>query len=445
MICTHGKNCFLDLAKNVCCGNSLIGTDIYLVPGGVDFSEKEQRQINAFDWHREFASIMKQGGFDLVIGNPPYGGALMNVEREYLTRRFNVGTTDTAVLFLLQARKLLHSDGRNGFIIPKAFTYASNWQKMREKLLPDIENIADCGKVWSIVKLEMSICILQRNNDKQTFIYAKRNNENIIEKIGVQRRVLCTEFGLILNGLTEQEIEIGLKIKRNSKVLNDFVENRRGAMLQSEVSNKGNLSVLGGKQINRYYVETDKVKGKIFTKYVTDEKAWIVNNSVLVQNIVAHIVHPYPHILITACPSSEIETPSKFILLDTINQLTMKERYEPKFVSALLNSRLLSWYVYRFVFAHAIRTMHFDSTTTAKIPFPDIDLSKKENKAKHDKIVKLVDRMLVLRKKERVNLEIVSHKVYHRQVVAIDAEIDRLVYELYGLTAKEIAIIEGES
>jgi len=73
-----------------------------------------------------------------------------------------------------------------------------------------------------------------------------------------------------------------------------------------------------------------------------------------------------------------------------------------------------------------------------------LDFSKKSDKTKYDEIVKLVDRMLALKKKEQVNLEIVSHKVYHRQVVAIDAEIDRLVYELYGLTAEEIAIIERE-
>jgi hypothetical protein len=423
MKCFDNKEFSHSLDKNIRCGNALVDTD-------------------AFDWQREFANIIKQGGFDLVIGNPPYGAALLDVEREYLTRRFNIGTTDTAALFLLQAQKLLQSDGKTGFIIPKAFTYASNWRQVREKLLPDIENIADCGRVWNTVKLEMSICILQRNNDSKTFIYAKRNNEDVITKFGVQRRSLCTEFDLILNGLTKQEIEIGLKIKRHNRVLNDVVENRRGAMLQSNVSNSGNLTVLGGKQISRYYLETEKVKGKVFTKYVTDEKSWIVENSILVQNIVAHIGKPTPRILITACLSSELENPAKFVLLDTINQLTIKDRYDSKFVLALLNSRLLSWYVYRFVFAHAIRTMHFDSTTTAKIPFPNIDLSKKQDKEKHDKLVRFVNHMVDLKYKERDVNEMRSWNVFHRQIETIEAEINRLVYELYGLTPEEIAIIE---
>ena len=423
MKCTKGKDVTLDINGNVCCGNAL---------------EDEV-------WNTEFADILKKDKFDLVIGNPPYGAALSDIERQYLKQKYDIGTTDTAALFLMQARKLLHSDGKVGMIIPKAFTYASNWRRVRERLLPDIANVADCGKVWGAVKLEMCICILQQNNSQKTFIYAKRNKENIIEKLGTGRREHCTEFDLILTGLTKQEVEIGLKIKRCGKTLNDFVENRRGAMLQSNVSNRGNLSVLAGKQISRYYMETERVKGKIFTKYVADEKAWIVPNSILVQNIVAHIVHPSPHIMVMACLSSELEEPENFVLLDTINQLAMKGKYEPKFILALLNSHLLSWYIYRFVYAHAIRTMHFDSTTTAKVPFPDIDSFTKESKSKHDKIVRLVNRRLELGHKVREVNEMISWNVFHRQIIAIDAEIDRLVYQLYGLTAEEIAIVEGDA
>jgi predicted RNA methylase len=444
MQCSEGKDFAIDLDKNIRCGNSLVGTDVHL-QHDFSLSEKEQFKINAFDWHAEFRNVMKNGGFDLVIGNPPYGAALLDVERAYLKQKFDIDTTDTAALFLLQARNLLLPTGKNGFIIPKAFTYASNWQKVRDELLPDIDNIVDCGKVWNTVKLEMSIGILQRNNNSKTFSYSKRNHDNVIEKLGIQQRSLCTEFGLILNGLSKQEIEIGLKMKRNKKVLNDFVENRRGAMLQGEVSNRGNLLVLAGKQVNRYYLETEKVKGKIFTKYVTEEKAWIVPNSILVQNIVAHIANPSPHILITACLSRELDNPEEYVLLDTINQLTVNGSHDPRFILALLNSRLLSWYIYRFVFAHAIRTMHFDRNTTKKIPFPDVDRFTKEQQAEHNKIVRLVDSLLELKCKERDVNEMRSHNVFHRQIVSIDAEIDRLVYELYDLTTAEITFIEREA
>jgi len=61
-----------DLDGNVKCGNSLIGRDIYESAQGMIFEREEKLRINAFDWKTEFKPIMDQGGFDAVIGNPPY-------------------------------------------------------------------------------------------------------------------------------------------------------------------------------------------------------------------------------------------------------------------------------------------------------------------------------------------------------------------------------------
>ena len=61
-----------DLANNIKCGNSLIGPDFYDGQQLSMFDEDELYRINAFDWKAEFAGIMADGGFDAVIGNPPY-------------------------------------------------------------------------------------------------------------------------------------------------------------------------------------------------------------------------------------------------------------------------------------------------------------------------------------------------------------------------------------
>ena len=64
-----------DLGSNIKCGNSLIGPDFYSVRAGLAlplFNKEEVYRINPFDWEKEFPEIMKQGGFDAVIGNPPY-------------------------------------------------------------------------------------------------------------------------------------------------------------------------------------------------------------------------------------------------------------------------------------------------------------------------------------------------------------------------------------
>jgi hypothetical protein len=377
----------------------------------------------------------------VVIGNPPYGAELMKTERDYLEHKFYAGNTDTSALFMLYAKKLSKSDGKNGFIIPKAFTYASNWQTIRDILLPDIEKIADCGKVWQEVKLEMSIYINQINNTNDNFDYYKRN-DTIIEKIGVKKRNLCHEFKLILNGVSDKETDIGLKMKRNNKTLNDYVENNRGGMFQANVSTTGNIKVLGGKQIGRYN-STFTIKGKINKELlVYDLKSFILENSVLVQNIVAHIKKPQPHIAIIATlPPIPVK---QYAILDTVNQLKNNSELSEKFILGVLNSRLVSWYAYRFIFANAIRTMHFDSTTTEKIPFPHIELSKKADKTKHDALVLLVDKMLELKQKEADEPNQQLKTMISRQIDSLDRAIDTAVYQLYDLTDEEIKVVEGK-
>ncbi|MFQ6117005.1 MAG: Eco57I restriction-modification methylase domain-containing protein, partial [Candidatus Bipolaricaulia bacterium] len=61
-----------DLGDNIKCGNSLIGPDFYEEKQLSLLDEEERYRINAFDWEAEFPDIMKVGGFDVVIGNPPY-------------------------------------------------------------------------------------------------------------------------------------------------------------------------------------------------------------------------------------------------------------------------------------------------------------------------------------------------------------------------------------
>ena len=61
-----------DLAGNIKCGNSLIGPDFYQGRQMDLFDEEERLRINVFDWQIEFAEIMQSGGFDAVMGNPPY-------------------------------------------------------------------------------------------------------------------------------------------------------------------------------------------------------------------------------------------------------------------------------------------------------------------------------------------------------------------------------------
>jgi hypothetical protein len=77
------------LHQNIKCGNSLIGTDIYADVQVTLDDPDVAKQINAFDWDREFSEIMQKGGFDTVIGNPPYGYMISASEKQYFDNHYN--------------------------------------------------------------------------------------------------------------------------------------------------------------------------------------------------------------------------------------------------------------------------------------------------------------------------------------------------------------------
>lgn len=131
--------------------------------------------------------------------------------------------------------------------------------------------------------------------------------------------------------------------------------------------------------------------------------------------------------------------------LDTVqNTVLTDNRFAYSFTTALLNSKLWSWYAYRFIYSKAIRTMHFDEYYLGKFPLPPIDFANPKEKKLHDGLVALVDRMLELNKKlapirdqpfsERDELK--------REIEQTDKKIDNLVYDLYGLTEEERKIVE---
>lgn len=408
----------------------------------------EARKNRFFHWELEFPEVFFEVdgshkvnyGFDVIIGNPPYGVKLTDSERTYLSRKFDIGSTDTAALMMINSYVINRMGGYVSFIVPKSFTYASNWEITRQSLINDLVFIVDCSRVWKEVKYEMVIFGCNKGTDISSYLSSVRF-DNKIYPTGDISKSLCNEFGFIVNGVTQQAIDVGLKMKRKCSPLNDFVKNKRGAMYQKYVSSEGDKVVIGGKQIGRYHPILGE-KGRIKSEILEDSKAFIKPNSILVQRIVAHVRKPHPRIIIIANVSEEVD-PNNVIIVDTINQLDNISGYSSKFLLGFLNSELLSWYCYRFIFANAIRTMQFDNPTTSKIPIPVIDLSNSSDKSSHDRMVELVDRMLRLHKQLAEAQMESERRPIEDEIEATDREIDALVYELYELTEEEVRIVEG--
>lgn len=124
------------LDGHICCGNSLIDSRFYDRRDLVAYSEVERERVNTFDWEKAFPDVFARGGFDVIIGNPPYV-KLQNFRRvhadmaEYLQEgswhvhpfeSTRTGNFDLFLPFIERSLQLLHQDGHLGFIAPSLWT-----------------------------------------------------------------------------------------------------------------------------------------------------------------------------------------------------------------------------------------------------------------------------------------------------------------------------------
>lgn len=370
------------------------------------FSDIER--VRLFHWAVEFpeafvdetGSPLDNPGFQVIIGNPPYGAEVSKKEKNYFGREYNLGTTDTAALFVKQALFLLSPEGINGYIIPKSLTYSSRWAKTRSLLKESLATLIDCGRVWEDVKLEQSIYIY-RNNRKTSYYDSLIHKNMDFMWLGTISKADVDNFGFFLNGVTPDEVELAYKLKDTNSYLKDFLINTRGVGLQASIvtkSAKANLKVISGAQVQPFYLNGER--GYMMDTDVIPDNARVHSDSILVQNIVAHVQNPVDHVkIISAIPTNDI---SELVILDTVNQLQNKSKLSIYFFLGLLHSEIINWFVYRFIFAKAIRTMHFDGPVTERIPLPKIDLTKTRTKKSYDKIIEIA---LELTSKPQTNIQ----------------------------------------
>ena len=140
-----------DLDENIRCGNSLVGPDLYEQVQMDLFSSDELEQTNAFDWRQEFPEAFKDGGFDAVIGNPPYvyRNATQARLRTYFERHFSSaeGNYELYKFFIEQGLRLLRPGGRLGYIASASFLVQPSFEKLRDLLLTSstLEQLAPLG------------------------------------------------------------------------------------------------------------------------------------------------------------------------------------------------------------------------------------------------------------------------------------------------------------
>lgn len=396
--------------------------------------KRASQEHSFFHWDLEFPQIFyttdgkkkEEPGFDAIVGNPPYGAKLSKNERQYYKQKLlSVGSTDTAQLMSYMSQKLLSNYGHHGFIIPKAFIYASNWKRTRKRIASNLTHLIDCGRVWYDVNLEQIIYIIQNNNNNCSYLTGSRTNNVIVADTTVSKKD-CFVFESLIINLKHNEIRLGLKIHKKSEKLEKYISNRRGGALQNKIQKVGDYKVISGSQIKRYYLENSP-RGYIDKKHIDNDNAYVIKNSILAQNIITRSTNPVDYLRITAT----IPQHTNLIIIDTVNQIVVAGT-SPYYVLGLLNSKIINWYAYRFIFSGASMTMHFDSPITNRIPL--IVANSDKEKEAIDIVKKLLKAHTQMQNSQgSANIE--------SNINGLKNRLDTLFYEIFDLSNAETKMV----
>ncbi|MGL4401546.1 MAG: Eco57I restriction-modification methylase domain-containing protein [Luteolibacter sp.] len=127
------------LEKNILCGNALIG---WQVSGLLGLDASEQEELRPLDYEDQFPGIFRQGGFDAIVGNPPYVRIQILQESSPTTLSFikshyasaRRGNCDLYVVFLERALMLTKTTGDIGYIVPNKFMNSEYGSPIRSEI-----------------------------------------------------------------------------------------------------------------------------------------------------------------------------------------------------------------------------------------------------------------------------------------------------------------------
>jgi len=452
-----------NLEGNVKCGNSLIGPDFY--DSGQQetlFDEEEIRRVNVFDWNDDvkgFGKIMKRGGFDCVMGNPPYityslgRGRVKHASEEvkYIAKHYPRSSEYKINSFAVFYEKALQlsrpSSGLCAFIVPGTILINKALSKIRFHLLSQVMTLRVVSlnyKVFADAEMgDCAILIVQNTHTKKYKIDLHQyNSERWIEdssfdKVNSDVVLGFPESRLYLKSFVYDILRIGKSEKFKSfgdgeiaKFYNGIKTGNNKKFLADKILSPKHVPVIRGREFDRY----DTAKPKLFV-YFDPEKLW--------SNCNATRLGTKDKILIRQTGDRIVATidPNGVFCMDTVHMI-YETSLNHKFLLGLLNSRFLNYYHCCLVPELGKAFAEIKIANRKKLPVPLIDFSNPAEKAQHEKLVALVENMLELQKKYHEARMERDKELYERQIRIVDAQIDRLVYDLYGLTEEEVKVVE---
>ena len=457
------------LDKNILSGNSLIDFDFY--DNQINFEPGAEKKIKPFNWKNSFPEVFKQGGFDVVIGNPPYVDSEEMVKtnlllRNYCNNKYKTanGNWDLYCVFSEKSIDLLRDNGRFGFITPNKFLSAPYGDFLKSFFSNFcVEIIADYSSVSVFVSNNKKInvypviTIINKQSKSKNGIYQKYIQNESIEikyekKISIQKGNTNWSQQFDISEQLSQKI-----IKSSSKISSYFVIENSATVSEAYkvkeiISELNSSSVDYFKFVNTGTIDRYSIKWGISkTQYIKDSyKNPILSKKRLKADFPKRFETASKEKIILAGMIKELEATYDNGLIYTAKSTTMilkgNNKYDLKYLLGLINSKL---YSYIFTILNKYNTMSGGYMNVGKnqleefIFFP-IDYENKFQLKHYNEIISLVDTMLQLNKDlQKATLPEQKEQLKAR-IQYTDKKIDKLVYELFELTEEEIKIVEGE-
>jgi hypothetical protein len=507
-----------DLANNIKCGNSLIGPDFYDNQQTGFFDDEERYRINVFDWHTEFPEIFTtktpsapagedrgEGGFDAVIGNPPYvRQEMIGDYKSYFQKHYRVyhGIADLYAYFIEKGVALLRPGGYFSYIVANKWMRANYGEPLRKWLKhQSLKEIVDFGDLPVFKGATTYPCVIRikKESPSERFSVAAMTSLQFesLQTCVRNCRYLVHMSALEDKGwsLTDEKTQVLLKKLRETGIrLKDYVQ---GKIFYGIKTGLNEAFVIDGATRDRLIAEDPKsaelikpfLAGRDIKRYLHTKldrylilipKGWTRAHHTGTKDEWGWLQKAYPavakHLLpfknaaekrydkgeywweLRACDYYEefeklkimlpdISTRGNFMFDHIGGYFCVNTAYiivrDDKYLLGILNSRLITFFYANISASYQGGYLRFIYQYLATLPIRTIDFSDHADKTCHDRMVELVEQMLSLHRNLAAAKTDHEKTLLQRHIDATDAQIDRLVYELYGLTEEEIRIVEG--
>ena len=403
-----------------------------------------------FLWHTYFADVFEQGGFDIVIGNPPYGVSIKDDYRKAVVASWgNVPDYEIYYYFIVLAAPLLKEKGIMSYIIPNTFLFNTFAKHFREMLVEkwNVLEILDCTKfpIFESAVVRNAINLFQKDSEgsKQVGYRNTANVTSFSDLLEREREFMTVESLLAMNqnwGLayflpTSIRNVVNLISSSPLAVKDVFPEISQGLIAYDKY--KGQSEKIIKSRAYHSFVYKDGLKKWLWGEDVTRYNlTWNGKEYIDYCNGIANPRNP-SFFVGKRMLVREITNPSIFAALIEIEAyndpsiIIVKESrdYPIEILVGIMNSKLATFF-------------HFNHSPKAtKGAFPKIlvqDIKEfplpKVNSDERKILMRLVDDVTTIKKGKSI-----------AETSALENQIDFLVYHLYGLTYDEVLIVDPDT